>query len=169
MTLDKVGKKSGKIVGVVVDVVRNHGGLGHMDSFHPQGVGHRKISRIVFEHRGTSCIQSVRREYLIKGGAIWLGVKTCMFNAIDRIEQTGQAAPGDNLFCIWCRSIGVDYASAGQCLYSRCKIEIGRKGGKVDVVHFAQVGGGVHIVVAHQTSQGGAMFLPIGISQVIGL
>ena len=66
-------------------------------------------------------------------------------------------------------AVGEHDLAPGQSRDQGCKLGVGRKPGKVDVVDIGQIGLGLDPVMGHQPRQGGAVFAPVMGAQAVRL
>ena len=163
------GQERPQVGGVVVDMVCRGRFGGDMDGRHPKGVRHGKVTDVVFEHHRGGRDDPVGGDDRGEGGRDGLGFESGFGDAVDRVEDAGEAAGLEHTRGVGGAAIGVDDPPPGQRENRRAQFGVGVERVKRDVMDRGQVGGRIQPVFGHQSRQGGAVFGPVIAAQAVGL
>ena len=141
----------------------------HVHGAHAHGVRRRQVARVVLEHRGLRGICAVECKDSAEGAFLGLGAVARVLDSIDRVEGCIQPTRPQHLRRIGRAAIGVDDLAPGQRGDQFGQVGVGGERVEGDVVHFLEIGVGIDVMLGHQSCQRGAMQVPVGLAQGVGL
>lgn len=135
------------------------------DRAHAQIMRNNQIAGIVLEKGGSGWVDLLGLDDLVIGTGVGLGMKIHLFHAPNRIEQV-QPAPIQHMASIGAVGVGMDDLAAGQAANRLRQRWVRLQYGKVDIMHFGQIGAGFDPMFGHQPGQCGAVSAPIFVAQL---